>query len=366
MKRRLLCTGILSLVLLCACQTGDGEETPIMTPTPGISSSETLVPTDVPKQSVLDVEDFEKLDWTELACYADLKTSLRNSNLQNEGCVTYDEEGGLYFVDRNIGGIFLSDWNGKNRRQLSQDEASTLQVAGEWLYYAPEIGGIKRIHIETGKEEVILEEPCGEFIVSEEKLYVNGTINNQGGFYMMEPDGSNQALLRENNPQLVSYVAGENCWLGIAAHGTDTSWFMEGHLFAYEEGQDKLVYVGQGNWYPLLAGNWLSTFDLKTFSRQVWNLETDKAFDLEVYAQKVASNGTNLYYAEDYGEDAHIYCWNENKTEKILEIPGGKIVEGMFLTQKAVYCLAKVRVDFKTVYQLWYYDLETGEAGMVY
>lgn len=357
---------LMSLVCLCACSTGDGENQP--TPTEATIVSPTAAPTAIPEsEEELNLEAFDKLAWTELTCFTDEETSLRNSNLQNAGYLTYDEADSIYFVDMNIGGIFVSDWNGKNRRQLSQDAATALQVEGEWLYYTT-AEGIKRIHMQSGEAEVIYDGTYGEFMLSGEKVYINGVINNQGGFYVMEPDGSNITLVRENDPQMVSYVVGDGFWLGTIAHENDISRFLEGHLFGFDEAENRLFYINSDSWYPLLAGNWLSTFDLNTASRHVWNLETDEEVDLEVYAQKAVSDGKNLYYVDSNEIGAYIYRWNGSKSEMIWQMDGVSTSSGdyLYLTPEALYYLPKVKVDKKYVHQLWYYDLETGEIGQVY
>ncbi len=394
MKRIVTGFTLIALFFLCACTTKNEKENNILTPTPRMTEKElTLTPTTKPTVTVvpsateaptetviptatvvpsgvvsmtktaeeLHPEEFEKMDWRNLTCFADEKTSLRNSNLLNEGYVTYDDAGNIYFVDMNIGGVFASDKDGKNRRQLSQDTARSLQVEDDWLYYLQE-AGIKRINIKTGEDELVYEGACGEFEIVDGKLYVSAS----GRFYVMEPNGSGRKLLREQKPLLVSYSAGKEFWLGTVAHDTEVSWFMEGYLFGYDVTKDALYYVEKGCWYPLLAGNWMSTFDLDTATRCVRNLETGEETDLGVYAQKAVSNGKQLYYVERYGTNTHIYCWNGTKEEKIMEIAGGNPLDFLYLTPHKLYCLAKVRVDMKTVYQLLYYDLETGETGKVY
>jgi len=401
MKRIVTGFILMALFFFCACATKNEKENNILTPTPRMTEeksrltptewptvttakptvtvvpSATQAPTETVKPSAtvapsevvsmtetaekLHPEEFEQMDWRNLTCFADEKTSLRNSNLLNEGYVTYDDAGNIYFVDMNIGGVFTSDKDGKNRRQLSQDTARSLQVEGDWLYYHLE-EGIKRINIKTGEDKLVYEGACGEFELVDGNLYVSAS----DGFFVMEPNGSGRKLLREQEPLLVSYSAGKEFWLGTVAHDTEVSWFMEGYLFGYDVTKDVLYYVEKGCWYPLLAGNWISTFDLDTATRCVWNLETGEVTDLGVYALKAVSNGEQLYYVKQYGTDTHIYCWDGTKEEKIMEIAGGNPLDFLYLTPHKLYRLSKVRVDMKTVYQLLYYDLETGETGKVY
>ncbi len=391
MRKKLLYSILwMSVSLFCACGTDNSQQDTAATDTsvefqnPDVPVGESTVPTEEnhdvysTQEEVTDGQDalldnrevleeelasLEVLDWTELTCYADESVSLRNSNLLNYGYVTYDEEGHIYFTDANrgIGGIYVSDYNGENKRQLSEDTGIALQVEGDWLYYKQEGSGIKRIHIETGEAGTVWEGACGEFIVAGGKIYISAP----EGFCVIEPDGSNKEILREQNPSMVSYVEGDGFWLGNAINDTDASWFWKGYLMGYDEESDKLFLVDQGSMYPLLAGNWLSVLDVETISRQVWNLETEEMFDLKAYAHRAVSDGNYLYYADKKDSFVTIYRWNGEVTEEIWQVEA-VAMEYMYLTPDALYCLPTVVADNKQVQQLWYYDLETGETGIIY
>ncbi|MGN0431914.1 MAG: DUF5050 domain-containing protein [Lachnospiraceae bacterium] len=311
------------------------------------------------------IATLEAVDWTELTCYADEETSLLNSNLLlNFGHLTYDEKGQIYFTDMNDGGIYVSDWNGENKRQISEDSAGGLQVAGEWLYYNCYEGIMKRIQCETGDVEVIREKPCGEYIVFGGKLYTNGP----EGFCVAEPDGTNKTILREQDLVMIpQQVAGSNFWIGNASNGTDGQWFMKGYLLGYDEIQDEWCFVKQGAGYPLLAGNWLSVFDAATSTRHVWDLEKDKEIDLGIYDQRSVSDGTTLYCNSNHLSCSIFYQWNGKETEELFRVEGENMyVEYKYLTPKTLYWLQSVVVEGTQVWELWYYDLKTEEIGKIY
>lgn len=382
MKKLVFCFSMLILVTLCACTTTGGKEnnsiiltsipedmvtpstTPLPEPTkmPPIMPEETVKPTAVPteKPTTMPAEKPTKMPAEAKGWYADEKTSIRNSNLLNGGYLTYDEDGNIYFADMNIGGIFVSDKDGKNRRQFSEQTARGMQIEGEWLYCIME-EGLKRVHIQTKEEEVLYDKLFGEVILANEKLY----LNSAEGFISLDLDGSNKSLVRENTPALVSFAAGEDIWLGTAIDGENVQYFMEGHLYSFKEATGELSYVSANCQYPLLAGKWLSVFDLSTGTRQVWDLETDEKFDLGVYAQKAVSDGTNVYYAWNGGITT-IYRWNGSEAEEIWRMENIKNMQYSYLTPETLYLMPEVYQDGKKMHQLWYYELETGKTGQIY
>lgn len=368
MKRWIFYVTMMMIFFLGACNVENDFEKNIIMPTESLSVTRMPTPTEFTLSSKNQPDipaGAEIVDWTELACYADEKISLRNSNLLNSGYLTYDEDGRIYFVDMNIGGIFASDRDGKNRRQLSREKATALQLEGEWLYYGTE-EGIKRLHTKNGKSELVYDGIYGEFVLSGEKIYINATINGVGGFYAMELDGSNVVLLRNQAPTLASYTTGDKFWLGIAYKEEDVWHYREGYLYGYDEEENKLIYIANGRWFPLLAGNLLSTFGVLNGTRHVWNLETKEEYDLGVYAQNVVSDGENLYYVVKGYEFVAINCWNNGETKEILRTEESNYCDYLSLTPDMLYFSPKVYETGKTVTQLWYYDLESGETGQVY
>ncbi len=332
MKKILLCAISVMILSLSACTTEDNNEPPI-----------------------------ETMAWKELECYADEKNSLRNSNLLNGGYLTYDEVGNIYFVDGNNGGIYVSEQDGKNKRQISAQSAKALQLENDWLYCTVE-EGLKRIHILTGEEQFIYDGKHGEAILAKEKIY----LDSPEGFISMDLDGNNKAILRNAPPSLASYTAGGDFWLGTAYDGENVKYYVEGHLYAYDEENDKVMYIEDGCWYPLLAGNWLSTFGSKTGTRYVWNLTTDEIVDLNIYAQKAVSDGKELYYVRVGNGFVGLYCWDGSEAEEIWRMEGANVCDEIYLTPENVYILPKVAYEGLVTTQLWYYNRTTGKTGQIY
>ena len=306
----------------------------------------------------------EVLDRTELTCYAEEETALRNSNLLNWGYLTYDGDGHIYFTDTNNGkgGIYVSDRNGENLEQLSEENALMMQVEGDWLYFHGEDGAIKRLHLETGEMQSVYDETYGEFIFAEGKLYINA----EKGFCVTEPDGSNMEILKDSELTMACYVTGKGFWLGNVINGADGKWFFNGYLLGFDETQKKLCFIEEGAVYPLLAGNWLSVFDVNTQTRHIWNLETDEDIDLGAYAQRAVSDGNNLYCTvRNGGQYYSILKWDGTETTTLLDVEADNL-EYLYLTPDALYYLPTVVADNKLVQQWWYYDLETGETGKIY
>ena len=370
MKKSVLCfvAAMLLLYGACAAESDKGNSsllTEVAQQTDLTEFSEQPAATESPVEPTKQPEpaepQVEAEAWTELTCYADLKTSLRNSNLLNDGYLTYDEEGNIYFVDKNKGGIFVSGQNGENIRQICEQTAEALQIEGEWLYCKVQ-GVLMRIHIHSGEEQVVYEGPHGAVMLTGERIYLDAP----EGFLSLNLDGADKLILREGAPTLTSYVAGEKFWLGVAYDDINVKYFMEGHLYAFDEGRDTVLHIEDGCWYPVLAGNWLSVFGPNTGTRYVWNLETDEKTDLKAYAQRVVCNGEELFYIDIGSENATVYCWDGSETKEIWSVEGVSYCENLFLTPEALYIMPKVTVDKKTVTQLWYYELETGKTGQVY
>lgn len=312
-----------------------------------------------------EMDGLETKNITELALYAGEELSLLNSNvLRNFGYLTYDEEGNIYFSDQNIGGIFVSNKYGKNRWQLTPDSGQNLQLVGEWLYYlSSDKTSIKRIHLETRETEVVREQPCIAFAIWEGKLYVNGS----EGFCVAEPDGSNKTVLHDRNLTINGLqLAEEGIWLGNAYNDEDYNFFLQGHLLTYEEENNTWHYVEKGAREALLAGNWLSVIEKRTGKRVVWNLETDTKFELNIFDDKVVGNGSCLYGSVDGGAGENIfYCFDGVEKKELFRVKSALYVHEKYLTPDMLYWIAS-SAGGDWLYELWYYELGTGEFGKIY
>ncbi len=381
MKKIFLCISALAFAVLCACTAKENNEKPIMTPTP----IPTVVPTEAiptntprptPTPSAKDIEDnyinsLESMDWTELTCYVDEATSICNSNLLNYGCLTYDEEGNIYYVERNSGGIYVSKGKGEDSRLIYEDKDvfGWLQLYGDWLYYSTNHAAVKRIHLVTGEVEQVLEEHSGQFIIDNGKLY-----SDRG--YVFDLDGKNKETLQGFEEAGIFYPSRGNGFWICSALGKYKK-YNQAYLIQYD-GQN-LKVINQRGGLPLLAGTYLSTINPETNLRRVWNLETKEEFNFNAWTdQTVVSDGKNFYYKEtkvfdptlEEGEswpglDTCIYHWDGEKTEAIWMIKSDNLYE-MYLTPTVLYCMPQMKIDGKGGYHLLYYILETGETGVIY
>jgi len=380
MKKKFLCIGALSLALLCACTVKVNNEKPIMTPTPITTPTNIPLPTNTPRPtptpSEKDIEDayinsLEFIDWTELECRIDEEASRRNSNFLNYGYLTYDVHGNIYFVDCNTGGIYVSNYQGENKRLIGEDENAFgfLQLSGDWLYYMTDKGATKRVLVETGEIEQISEEHTGAFVIEDGKLY-----KDNGYVYDLEgKNGEPMSGHKESGCSIQS--KGTDFWICSARGKYKT--YNEFYILKYD-GRELQVLKQRGG-LPLLAGHYLSTTSPETNLRRIWNLETKEEIDLGVWTdQSVVSDGKDFYYKETKvfdptleegeswpGMDTCIYHWDGEKTEAIWMIESDNLYE-LFLTPTALYCTPQMKIDGKGGYHLLYYILETGETGVIY
>lgn len=312
-------------------------------------------------QIIETMESLEQVELAELSLYAGKEASLLNSNvLHNSGYLTYDETGTIYFADRNIGGIFVADRYGKKRWQLTADSGENLQLYGDWLYYkSADAGKVMRIHPETKVSEVVWEQSCEAFLIWQEKLYINGF----DGFYMMEPDGSNPTLLHKQELMLYRPQVAENgLWLGNAYNKDDYAFMLEGHLLAFEETKNIQCYIEKGIREPLLAGKWIC---FGSGRQKIWDLETDTEVELNFYDDNCVSDGSYLYACSDFGEIKTMYRLEGADKTELFRMESNLYARNKFLTPNMLYwMLDSAGGDW--LYELWYYDLETGESGQIY
>ena len=356
-------------MLFCACSAEDASEDAGQDIPQEVSQNTSDVSAETPFPTITEKTDvpeklaaLKTLDWTELTCYADKTTSLKNSNLLNSGYLTYDESGNIYFADRNSGGIYTSGCHGEDKRLLNEDSGFALQTEGDWLYYHSTAGGIKRIHTETGEVETVYEAACGEFAVIGERVYINAA----EGFCITDTDGENKELWQKAEEQPRTALSkGNGMWLSNSVNDTDIQWFWKGYLLVLNEDNKENLLLNQRGAYPLVAGNLISVFDVHTNTRHIWNLKTKEDIDLNVYAQRVVSDGAALYYIKNGSSKSALWRWTEEATEELL-LMEAKNIEFTYLTEDAFYWMAQAVVDKVSVQQLWYYDLTTGETGQIY
>ena len=125
-------------------------------------------------------------DVTNMHNYVQEVDSLRNSNLLNEGYLTYDEDGHIYFAFPERTNIYMCGKRGEDIEVISEKMGERLQYSDEWIYYNGINEGISRIHRTTGQEEKVASDMKAEFIKMENGVYGN---TSQGVVELRE-DGS--------------------------------------------------------------------------------------------------------------------------------------------------------------------------------
>ena len=400
MKKKILWISTLALIILCTCTPKENNENPLMTPTltptataaptetPVPTPTNTPVATPTPTEDVLAqwyINSLERMDISELNAFVDQEHSIRNSNLLNYGYVTYDKDGNFYYIDQNTDEIYVSDYNGENKRLICQtngDIFGWMQVAGEWLYYNTSKTAIMRVHIETGEVETVMEEFSGDFIIEGDKIYTG-----LHGLFVTDLDGKNTEAVDDT----LQY-----CYLPTYSNGYGISnianlkLMWKGYLLVFDGESTKVLK--QRGVYPLLAGNYLCMSDAGnvrdlTTKFRVWNLKTNREYELGNYAdQTVVSDGETIYFSRDgynnqsgrtwNGEELRsdkmytfFFRWKEPMKEPELfwiltEANNG--IYNIFLTPWAIYAEDSEYKDGKLAYTLFYYVLETGETGRVY
>lgn len=328
--------------------------TPMATPTPTAEQLEKIY-----------LSSLETLDWRELESFVDEATSLQNSNLLNYGYLDYDEEGNIYYINKNDNGIYMSNATGDNKQLLSElNEAETkfmLQKEGEWLYYFNNYTkSIEKISLITGDKKVVLENgPYGEFIIENEKIYTR-----DNGICSFDLEGDNKIVLPNmEGVGICNLSQGTDFWLGAA--------IFSDKLLKYDG--ENVVKLKQQGAFPLLSGSYLSIVDPDTWERHIWNLNTKEDVNLKADTEKaIVSDGKLFFYAdrskirENKEYVTTVYCWNGTISKEILSVEGARSIYHLFLTSEKLYYLADFMKDNKTIRQFWYYDLATGETGQIY
>jgi len=375
MRKKVLWISMLAVAMLSACTTKENNEKPIMTPTPTvtIAPTETLLPTPTntpvatptpTKEQAVQIylRTLDTIDWMELESNVDEETSRHNSNFLNYGYLDYDTEGNIYYINKNDGGIYASTCRGENKRLLSDEKVAEamLQRSGEWLFYYNKVTkGIDKIHINTCEKKYVFDHgPFGQFVIEGDKIYARND-----GFCSFDLDGTNREVLPNAEEAELFYPSrGNGFWIG-------KSRFFP-YLLMYDG--KKVVKLNQQGTLPLLAGKYLSVIDPDTMERHIWNLETKKDSNLKVCTDKsIVSDGNVFFYAgmSKFRDDDYVtavYSWDGTKPEEIISAKGARSIDHMFLTPEYLYYLPQLMVDEKLVYQLWYYELSTGETGLIY
>ena len=355
--------GMISL-FFCACGTettnDDVEHTHAPSTSQEVISETSIIGEEFP--------NIERLDWSELICYADEETSRHNSNFLNYGYLTYDEDGNIYYRNLNNNDFYVSDYKGENKRLLFErdDYSGWMRLSGEWLYYTTENTAIMRFNLSDGKVEQIKEEFSGHFRLEEEKLYWDDW--NKEGFSMSDPDGQNEKLVQDTSLFYVAFFScGNEFWIAEAVSKANEN--DKNYLLIMNE--EKLMLLNQKGVQPLLAGKYISVLEGTLGRRHIWNTETKEDINLNVYTdQTIVSDGNIFYYKEMKQVDALsrvciIHKWDGQTTEEIWRFDADSLYH-MFITPKGLYCMPQVKEGSVYKHQLLFYDFETGEKIQIY
>ena len=281
----------------------------------------------------------------------------------NFGYLEYDKDGNIYYINKNDNYIYRSDAYGNNKCQLGEEKAAEamLQLAGDFLYYFNNSGRMERINIVTGETEVIMQDAFGQFIIEDNKIYMWDE-----GFCAFELDGSNRTVMpNTEESQIYFYSRGNGYWVCHTNHMSDRSYLLQ------YDGEIVKVLKQRGI-FPLLAGNYLSIVTQENLERHIYNLVTGQDINLHTKTgQTVASDGKTFYFVgsstmNNYEYKTPLYRWEGTIREELIMVEGARSIHYIFLTPEKLYYMPQMKVDGKFVYQLWYYDLATGETGQVY
>lgn len=114
---------------------------------------------------------------------------------------------------RAMQGIYRIRKDGKKVRQLTENDASSMAVVGDWVYYQHKVldGAIYRMRLDGGGEEKLCSESVGEMCVADDGwiYYANKTDRDQ--LWRMKVDGEARARLSKRRVGKL-LAAGGSVW----------------------------------------------------------------------------------------------------------------------------------------------------------
>lgn len=97
----------------------------------------------------------------------------------------------------------------------------------------------------------------------------------------------------------------------------------------------------------------------------MWDLEKGEDINLGARAQRAASDGENLYYAERVGEQFAICMWDGAQIRELLSVEA-QWLEYLYLSEDMIYFLETVDTDGTVTHEWWYYDPATAGFGKIW
>lgn len=236
-----------------------------------------------------------------LGIRTDAETAVRNSNYQNFGYLCTDGRGMIYYSDMTERAIYASREDGSGRVKLADGAGYYLQERDGSLYYIAldEGSAIMRLNMATGEKTVVMDEPHGEFILTDEGLLVNA----ESGVLLLGYEGGEAQIIEamsDKDWQPALFTASDEMVLFNAVQGTDVAYYLQGHLLCYDRSREEVFYLGRQMMRPLLAGDWLLAVkgECKNgASLHVMDLAAGTDTDLGVFPYDgFVSDGTVVYY----------------------------------------------------------------------
>lgn len=236
-----------------------------------------------------------------LGIHTDAETAVRNSNYKNFGYLCTDGRGMIYYSDMTERAIYASREDGSGRVKLADGAGYYLQERDGNLYYIAldEGSAIMRLNIATGEKTIVMDEPHGEFILTDEGLLVNA----ESGVLLLGYEGGEAQIIEamsDKDWQPALFTASDEMVLFNAVQGTDVNYYLQGHLLCYDRSREEVFYLGRQMMRPLLAGDWLLAVKGESkngASLHVMDLAAGTDTDLGVWPYDgFVSDGTVVYY----------------------------------------------------------------------
>lgn len=221
----------------------------------------------------------------------------------------------------NASGVCARICSGFAASQRRSGAGNYLQERDGCLYYTAldEDGVIMRLNIATGEKTVVMDEPHGEFILTNEGMLINA----ESGVLLLNYDGREQRRIeamsdKEWSPAL--FTASEELLIFNAVQEADINYYLEGYLLCYDKNREEVSYLGQVMMRPLLAGDYLLAVKGESFkeaSLHVMDMAAGTDTDLGVWPYDgFVSDGYTVYYTR-----GGMLCrFRDGKSEELMNL----------------------------------------------
>ena len=313
-----------------------------------------------------EISALQAAEWSGLSVHTNAETAVRNSNYKNFGYLCSDGLGKIYYSDLAERAIYMSGEDGSGRVKLTDGAGNYLQERDGNLYYTAldEDGVIMRLNIATGAKTVLMDEPHGEFILTDEGLLVNA----ERGVLLLGYEGGEAQKVeamsdKEWTPAL--FTASDDMVIFNAVQGTNVNYYLQGYLLCYNKNKEEVTYLGQVMMRPLLAGNYLIAIkgeSMKQASLHVMDMAAGTDTDLGVWPYDgFVSDGNAVYYTRGSmlgrfqdGENEEIMDLRVQESERMGQAP----TRYLYLTEDYLYWLSERQIieggEVIEVYYEWH------------